>query len=61
MSTRKSAGRPRTAPVRGPVTGVRLPKELVIKAKHRALDEQKTLRDVVEAAIEEYLRGPLRR
>jgi len=43
-------------PKRPPVTGIRLPDDLIIEAKHRALDERKTLRELVEGALREYLR-----
>ena len=42
-------------PRRPPLTGVRLPPELVVRAKHRALDEKLTLRELVERAIRDYL------
>jgi predicted HicB family RNase H-like nuclease len=35
---------------------VRLPKELVTAAKHRALDQGLTLRELVERALREYVR-----
>jgi hypothetical protein len=55
MGTKKSAPEP-TWPKRPPVTGIRLPDDLIIEAKHRALDERKTLRELVEGALREYLR-----
>lgn len=42
-------------PQRPPNTGVRLPKELVVRAKHRALDESLTLRELIQKALETYL------
>ncbi len=42
-------------PKRPPLTGVRLPRELVLRAKHRALDDGKTLARLVEEALKEYL------
>lgn len=41
---------------RPPVTGLRVDRELVRKAKYRALDERDTLTRIVEKAIEQYLR-----
>lgn len=43
-------------PKRPTPTGVRLPKELVTAAKHRALDQGLTLRELVERALREYVR-----
>ena len=45
---------------RGPVTGLRLNRELIHRAKYRALDEKTSLTKVVERAIEAYLRSPNR-
>lgn len=42
-------------PKRPAPTGVRLPKELVTRAKHRALDDSMTLRELIERAMNEYL------
>jgi hypothetical protein len=55
MPTKKSAPEPRW-PKRAPVTGIRLPSDLILEAKHKALDEGRTLRDLVELAIREYVR-----
>lgn len=55
MESKKSASRKQSIS-RLPVTGVRLPSELVLEAKHRALDERRTLREVVETALRLYLR-----
>jgi len=42
-------------PRRAPTTGVRLPEELVLRAKHRALDEKKTLGELIAQALKDYL------
>ncbi len=59
MNPKQSAPRPRKAPPRSKVTGVRLPEELVLQAKYRALDERRTLREVVTQAIKDYLAQPI--
>jgi len=58
MERKKSApAAPQTKwPNRPPVTGIRLPDELIIEAKHCALDQRKTLREIVEIALREYVR-----
>ena len=54
-------GNPANKPRKRPqVTGLRLDRELIRKAKYRALDEQTTLTKVVERAISAYLRNPNR-
>jgi len=41
---------------RPPVTGLRIDRELVRRAKYRALDDRSTLTATVEKAIEAFLR-----
>jgi predicted DNA binding CopG/RHH family protein len=36
-------------------TTVRLPQSMMTAAKHRAIDEQLTLQDVITRALEQYL------
>jgi hypothetical protein len=55
MPSKKPAPEPKW-PKRAPVTGIRLPSDLILEAKHKALDERKTLRELVEAALREYVR-----
>ena len=49
----------RTAAIKWPkrprVTGSRLPDELVVRAKHYAIDHGKTLGELIREAVEEYL------
>lgn len=40
--------------LRPPVTGLRLPRELVKELKHLAVDSDRTLREVVIGALQEY-------
>jgi len=42
-------------------TTLRLPDKLLLRAKHRALDEGLTLQGLVERALEAYLKTPLKR
>jgi hypothetical protein len=56
MDRKKSAPQTTGKRSRQPVTGIRLPDELVLEAKHRALDERRTLREVIELALKAYLR-----
>lgn len=44
-------------PRRPPTTGIRLPEELVVKAKHRAIDERTTMGKLIEKALRAYLSG----
>jgi len=54
MATRERALSPKW-PKQPRSTGVRLPDELVLRGKHRALDEKITFRELVERALREYL------
>lgn len=39
-----------------PQTAIRIPSDLLKAAKHRAVDENRSLRSLIEEALEEYLR-----
>jgi len=52
---KKPSGRPRI-PKRPPVTGLRLDRDLVVALKHRALDEKTSLTELLNKAMEAYLR-----
>lgn len=52
MADRSSAAKPR---VRPKVTGLRFDRELIKEAKHLAVDTERTLTEVIEQAIREYL------
>jgi predicted transcriptional regulator len=52
MADSKSASKPR---VRPRVTGLRFDRELVKEAKHLAVDTDRTLTEVIEQAMREYL------
>jgi hypothetical protein len=56
MDVKKSNLRHVKKRIRGPVTGVRLSEHAVKAAKHHAVDQDMTLREVVEAAVLAYLR-----
>ena len=47
---------PKPKLVRSPVTALRLDREKVKAAKYRALDEGRTLTEVINRAIDHYLR-----
>ncbi len=61
MHPKQSASRAGKGRDRRPVTGVRLPGDLVVEAKHRALDERRSLREVIELALRAYLSRPPQR
>jgi len=52
---KQSAPRPKKRK-RPPVTGLRIDRELVRRAKYRALDDRSTLTATVERALVEFLR-----
>ncbi len=48
---------PKPKKKRPPVTGLRLDRELIRRAKYKALDDRTTLTQTVEKAIEAYIRN----
>jgi hypothetical protein len=53
--------KPRREQANMKLLGVRVPESLIERAKIRAVREKSTLQDLVETALEAYLKTPLRR